>query len=81
MLVNRSLGGEGPGAVEHGRRQVDARHMACHAREGAGQDAWPAGHVEHRVVRTGSTELHDQPQGLLVLDGGEVENGTACRVN
>ena len=62
------LGLQEPRALEHRGREVDAGDVPCDPGEGAGEDARPAGHVEHGVVGAGGAEVDDGAQRRLVAD-------------
>src|SRR5262249_54983801 len=63
------LGGQGAGAIEHGRRDVDALSASNHLGERADHEPTTARHVQHRVVGPGPAGVDEQAQGLLTGDG------------
>src|SRR5215813_9537817 len=60
---------EGAGTIEHGGRDVDTRHLTGDTREGAGEQARAARHVEHGVAGAGAAPVDDELERRLVLDG------------
>ena len=69
------------GLLDHRGGEVDARRVADDAGKGADDVAATARHVEDRVSRARAARLDEQRQACSFLMPGDVENGTAWRVN
>src|SRR5260221_3997994 len=66
--------------LQHGRRHVDTRRVFCYAGKGADQQSRPASHVQHRVIGSGLSPLHNAVERLFIADGcGGRERGSLTR--